>query len=432
MNSSFGNAFGARCLKWSTILASLIAATLVQVSTAHADIDLADNHGWTISTDGRINSFLSLTRGDGQPQGVPLWQGLEDRADIAGNIQNTRIRNGFILSVLGFNLKKQLTDSVTVRGRVGMWLLASSNRSKSEIPPADMREVYVKFDGPWGGFLAGRNMSLFGRGGIMLNYNIEHAYGLGHPCAVRTIGGGSCGHSGYGIVFPGFNEGLVYNTPTIAGLELSVGLYDPSVIPTYAYEMTPLPRIESELRYQPSKAFHMFVDALWQRLQKQTPVDGKNVNQLVDAAAVSAGAGVTLEHFSAGLTGHTGQGLGLDIPLQDHPLIADERGVLRITSGLLALASLTFGDTRVAGGAGVSMIKKTSTDPAGAVTSNVLLKRQMGYSLGVYQTIQKTAILALEYFRAEYQWNDFTNAKGDVVQPKQAVNFINAGVTVIW
>lgn len=418
-------------------LALVSAACSFGLSTAHADIDIAENHGWTLTTDGRINTFLSFSRGDAQPHGTPLWEGIEDRPDVAGNIQNTRIRNGFIMSVLGLNLKKQLTPDVNVTGRIGMWFLASANRSKNEIPPTDVREAYVKVEGSWGGVLAGRNISLFGRGGILLDYDIEHNYGLGHPCSVRNIGGGSCGHAGYGIVFPGFNEGIVYNTPDIAGLQLSVGMYDPSSIPTYAYEATPYPRFETELRFAVPKYFHVFIDGLWQRLKKITPVknaDAMDVptDQVVDATAISAGGGVTLGPFAAGFTGHTGQGLGLDIPLEDHPIVADGQGVLRKSSGLLGLASLTFGDTKIAGGVGVSKIKRTQFDPQGPVTDNVLLKQETGYSAGVYQTINKTLILALEYFRAQYEWNELADTDGNVTTPKQAVNFVNAGVTLIW
>jgi hypothetical protein len=106
--------------------------------------------------------------------------------------------------------------------------------------------------------------------------------------------------------------------------------------------------------------------------------------------------------------------------------------VLRKSSGLFGVASLTFGNTRIAGGVGISKIKKTQYDPPGAVTNNVLLKQQMGYSVGAYHTIQKTLILALEYFRAQYEWNDLMDGAGNVTQPKQVVNFVNAGMTLIW
>jgi hypothetical protein len=415
------------------LFATILAFASFRAREAAAEIDIAENHGWTLTTDGRVNTFLSFSRGDAQPKGAPLWEGIEDRADTSGNIQNTRIRSGFIMSVLGFNLKKQLTTNTTVTGRVGMWLLASASRSKADNPPADMREVYVKIDAPWGSVLAGRNLSLFGRGGILLDYDIEHGYGLGHPCSVRTVSGGACGHAGYGLLFPGFNPAIVYSTPEVVGLQVSAGVYDPSIISTFAYEGTPYPRFEGEVTFKLARYFHAFVDGFWQRLRKQTPVDGTNVDQIVDANGVSAGAGATLGPISLGFTGHSGQGMGLYTALEDHPIVADMQGVLRKFSGFLGLASLTLGDTRIAGGAGVTKVQKTQFDPPGPVPDNVLLRQQTGLSAGIYQTINKTVILALEYFRAQYDWYELTTAAGEAPQtPTQVVNFINAGVTMIW
>jgi hypothetical protein len=421
-------------MKKATVLFAILAIGSTWARKAAAEIDIAKNHGWELTNDGRINAFLNFMRGEAQPSSAPLWEGIEDRPDTSGNIQNTRIRNGFLLSILGFNLRKQLAPDVNVTGRIGMWLMASASRSKSDNPPADMREVYVKVEGPWGGVLAGRNLSLFGRGGILLDYDIEHAYGLGHPCAVRTIGGAACGHAGFGLLFPGFNTGMIYNTPEVGGLQLSAGIYDPSVITTYAYETTPLPRFEGELSFKVPKYFHAFADGYWQRLQKQTPINGVNVDQKVDAQGFSVGAGVTLGPLALGFTAHAGQGMGLVTALEDHPIVADDHGVLRKFSGYLGLASLTFGDTKIAGGAGVTKVKKTQFDDPGPVAMNVLLKAEAGYSAGVYQTINKTLILALEYFRAQYEWYEVVGASPNdpSITPKQSVNFVNAGVTLIW
>jgi hypothetical protein len=168
-------------------------------------------------------------------------------------------------------------------------------------------------------------------------------------------------------------------------------------------------------------------------LRKQTPVDGTNVDQNVDANGISAGAGVTLGPVALGFTGHRGQGMGLYTALEDHPIVADMQGVLRKFSGFLGLASLTLGDTRIAGGAGVTKVQKTRFDPSGPVPDNVLLRQQTGLSVGLYQTINKTVVLALEYFRAQYDWYELTTGAGQAPQaPTQVVNFVNAGVTMIW
>ncbi len=61
------------------------------------------------------------------------------------------------------------------------------------------------------------------RGAILLDYNYQHAYGLGYP---RNADGGgpTCGQVGYGIVFAGYNPQITYNTPVFAGLQITAGL----------------------------------------------------------------------------------------------------------------------------------------------------------------------------------------------------------------
>src|SRR5690349_4356636 len=81
-------------------VASLLgAATLVAPKLAHAQLPspeplpVAKVKGWEISLDGRLNTFVSFSRGKPQPSGYPLWQGFDDKPDADGNITTTRLRS---------------------------------------------------------------------------------------------------------------------------------------------------------------------------------------------------------------------------------------------------------------------------------------------------------------------------------------------------
>jgi len=418
---------------------------------AAAEIPVVKANGWDLSIDGRLNTFISFSQGDAQPTPIATWTGVEDRNAGGDSIMMTRVRSGFITNVLGFNLVKQLSPDLKVTGRFATWVVAAQSRNKTDNPSLDAREVYIKIEGPWGGLLAGRNLSLFERGAIMLDYDIEHAYGLGHPCAVRSSGGGACGHAGHGLLFPSFNAGIVYNTPDLAGFQVSVGAYDPAAISERNYERTPLPRIEAELTYKLPNVFHVFADALWQRIGNNDPITdamgnpvldggGKPVQQNVDAMGVAAGLGLTLGPFQAGGAFYSGKGLGLYVPMENSPLFSDEKKVLRPSQGFVGMASLTFGDTKIAGGAGVSQLKMTKTlNPDGTPLESepfaklTFPKQQLGVSAGLYQSFSKTIIVALEYFRGQYDWYDTVDATSmATVHNKQGVNFINTGVTLVW
>jgi hypothetical protein len=413
-----------------------VAALTLLARPAAADVEIVSNQGWTLSTDGRINSFLSIARGDAIPTGEQTYTGLDDEVTPDGKIASARVRTGFIESVLGFSLKKQLEENVTATARVAMWMEASSQREWADEPAVDAREAYFKIDAPWGGFLAGRAMSLFSRGAILLDYDLEHNYGLGHPCATKVVSGGACGHSGFGILFPGFHAGLVYNTPNLAGLQLSAGLFDPAQLSEGAYRRTPLPRFEAELTFKAPDYFRAFAGTLWQRVSRnQTdPVSMASVARDSDAAGVSYGLMVNGGPLAAGFSGYYGKGLGLYTPLEDNPVNILNSGALRKQNGYYGAASLTISQTKLAGGLGISRLERSDEDPPDTGAS-IIPKQQFGISAGVYQGLYKTVTLALEYFRAQTTWfnhGQMVAGGTDIIRPVQTVNFVNVGATLVW
>lgn len=431
------SSFLAKPVTRASLLIATAALLTLPARSARADVDLVTAQGWTLSTDGRINAFLSLARGDAIPDTEQNYTGLDEEATPGGSISSARVRTGFIESVLGFRLKKTLEPNVTAEARVGMWMEAASQRNWNDEPAVDAREAYFKINAPWGGFLAGRAMSLFSRGAIMLDYDIEHNYGLGHPCATKVVAGGACGHSGFGILFPGFHAGLVYNTPEVGGLQLSAGLFDPVALAEGAYRRTPLPRAEAELTFQVPDHFRMFAGTLWQRVsrnnQPMTP-GGASTEQTVDAAGISYGLWASGGPLAVGGSGYYGKGLGLYTPLEDNPINITASGALRHQNGYYGAASLTFGATKFAGGVGISRLEHASDDPpntGGSVTP----KQQFGISTGVYQGLYKTVTLALEYFRAQTTWQDhgqMVTGGTNIIRPVQTVNFVNVGATLSW
>lgn len=432
------------------IAAIIPLATVALVGRqAGAEVPITSADGWNLSADGRLNTFMSFAHGDAQPTPIATWTGVEDRAAGGDTITSSRIRSGLVMNVLGFNVVKELSPDLKVTGRFATWVVVAQNRNKSDNPSLDAREVYFKLEGRWGGILAGRNLSLFERGAIMMDYDIEHAYGLGHPCAVRTSAGGACGHAGHGLLYPGYNAGFVYNTPELSGFQLSVGAYDPAAISERTYERTPFPRLEAELTWK-VRNFSLFADALWQRVGNNNPItdesgnvvnddQGKPVQQDADATGLAAGASVSLGPLTVGAAVYAGKGLGLYVPMENSPLFADEKKVLRRSQGAVGLASIVFGRNKIAGGIGVSQLKMSNVvlpdgtpleaEPFAKLT---FPKQQLGISAGYYRGFSKTIFFALEYFRGEYQWYDSLDAMGVVQTNRQNVNFFNTGMTLIW
>lgn len=414
------------------------AATLVVPGTAHAQLPapeplpVAKVKNWEITLDGRLSTFLSFAHGDPNPEGYPLWQGFYDEPGSSGKITSTRLRSGFVSNVLGWNVHREVAKDTSVSGRFAIWGNVSQRRDKTLSPDVDLREIYLRIDGPWGGVLAGRNIGIFGRGGINLDYDIEHGYGLGSPCMIvnREPAHGpvaACGHVGFGILFPAFNAQLAYNTPEFGGFQLTVGLFDPAIVQERGYTRTPLPRVEGELSFKAQKVFHAEVSGTWQRIGQQ---DELELN--VDSYGVAAAAGVSLGPVQLGAAGFMGQGLGIWAALEDYPIFSDDKFILRKQKGFLGLAALNLGHTKIAAGFGETLVSKTVNDPAGSFSGLNFPKSQMGISAGVYQGIYDSIVLGLDYFRASHTWNEGLNPAGVAYIPKQTVNFVNVGATLVF
>src|SRR6185295_4603115 len=99
---------------------------------AAAEIVITATDGWKLSTDGRINTFLSVARGTRLPDMEPPDTGVDDEPTLGDKIASTRLRTGFVESVMAFQLRGQLTDSATVKARVAFWALTASMRTATD------------------------------------------------------------------------------------------------------------------------------------------------------------------------------------------------------------------------------------------------------------------------------------------------------------
>lgn len=440
-------------MKWGATTAVLIAAFAWQ-QRAFGEVSIGERGGWKLTTDGRVNAFVSVDRGDGIPEGQPDFVGTvtKDRTkDVEGNIRGTRIRNGFLSSILAFELSNQVSKNLKVSARVGLWLNSSSGRTKNNIGPVDPRELYGKLEGPWGSLLGGSHLALFGRGGIMVDYHIAHNYGLGYPCQIEDASGGACGMSGFGAIFPGFEPGFVYTTPNLGGFELAVGAYDPATVGLGQLNRAPWPRAEAEASFSVPNRFRVFASGFWQLLEGTitNPDPMKVAGPLIDinatAQGVQGGLMVTLGPLMVGGAAFTGQGMSPMMALDENQAsFSPASGIPRKSRGGFGLAAVMLDALRLklAGGAGVFQLDKTPDDPApvdamGTPANPQLLKQNVGYTIGLYHSTGPVHF-ALEYFRAEHTLHAFGMADPNdptvvyAIQPRQAVNFVNAGFTVVW
>lgn len=425
--------------------AAVVLAACTWQAHARCELKLVDQDGWKLSTDGRVNAFISVARGTGIPDGQPEVAGETDKdtKDSKGDLRSTRIRNGFLASIVGFKVDKQVLTDLKVTARTALWMNSSGGRTKNTPGAVDPRELYGKLEGSWGSLLGGSALALFGRGGILVDAQIAHDYGMGYPCSIENTGGGACGMAGFGAIFPAFEPGFVYSTPALGGFELSLGIYDPATVANAQLTRAPLPRLEAEASFSLKERVKVFANGFWQKLEG-SPTEGTERKDIA-ATAWGGQAGLMLHvgPVMAGGAGFVGQGMSPITYIEENEISFDSKGTPRKSRGGFGLAAFEVDaiHLKVAGGAGVFRLDKSPNDlppvDASGAHNPQMLKQNFGVTAGVYQTTGPVRF-ALEYFRAEHQLYEFGEANPSdptlvsVKKPVQVVNFINAGFTVAW
>lgn len=405
----------------------LVSAAFLHANRSNAEVVLVEKDGWTVSTDGRVNGFYSYETGDYQPTGgtpgaggivsTPFQAAPDDAAKTT--FTTSRVHTGFVGSVFGFTVKKQIGPSLKATGHLAIWwpIETDQYRGYSSMVP-DPRESYVKLEGPWGGLLAGRALGLHDRGGTMTDFLYANGYSIGGPCNA-ILQGPLCGNIGYGYQFPGFSAGIVYNTPSFEGISVTAGIYDPVKIGYGGNELTrtPAPRVEGEANYDlttSSVKLALYVNGLWQKAGN----DVAGVPTVVNALGVSYGGRLEIGGLKLGAGGNYDKGTGDFIALVG-PVPLDNAGVLRVGDGYFGEAMYTAGDVDISAGAGITRAVETVND---VLSQNSLIKTRLGMNVGLNYHLGPV-VLNTQFFRAQHQY-----WRGE----HQNLNFVHAGMTFVW
>ena len=446
---------------------SLAALALGWMRLANAEVPLGEAAGWRVSVDGRVNAFVSHVWGDNRPAGLDNlnWVGFNEsnspgQANSENELRKTRIRAGFVPTVLGFNFRKEVSEDFKLASRVEIGIQITSIDPAFIADPTWMepRSVYLDISGNWGKVRAGRDMSLFPRSNLFMNYELGHGYGLGFPCAYERMFGGACGHVGFGTLWPDYRAQIAYSTPKFGDVfQVSAGLFDPRTVPTYNWDQTPLPRLEGEAlashSWQGGWGFKAWGNGFWQTVG--TSVDIVDPMTMVaarrdfsqDAYGMGGGLQGDFGPFKAGLSGYTGKGMDAFMTFTFNPIAIGQANTLpdrserrfRETSGFLAEASLTIGSTWVMAGFGKALLERDATDPPiETLEAPPLIRSQTGISAGLFHRIDQV-ILGIDYFNARYAFDarftdpDMAGPSAPLyVDSTQTVHIVNSGVTLEW
>ncbi|HEU4642308.1 MAG TPA: hypothetical protein VFS44_07610 [Gemmatimonadaceae bacterium] len=376
------------------------------------------SNGWSFSFAGNVNAFAVYTDGKVDQPGT-ITGGLVPPEKIS------RIRTGLLPAFATFEARGK-EGGVDLGVHFGFAPQINSNSLHDNFgAQIDMRQVYLTVGGPWGQILAGREIGLYQRQNILTDMTL---FGTGASGGGLGAGGTTLGRIGFGYIYPNFNAQITYSTPAGKPAQLSIGLFDPSVVcpqdgcgsaATAAYQGTRLPRVEAEFVWsgnfgtavdttKPANKIMFWASGLVQKTYASAaPTTGDNPS----INSVGGAGGIKLDFSGLSLvgSGYYADGVGTTLMFGQLGGALDATGAKRKSYGYIGQATYQPAGAKWLLGAswGDSRLKTTDNDPADAV--NPLVKsNRAGDGMFSYQWT-KALKWVLEYTFAQSE--AFSGAK---------------------
>jgi hypothetical protein len=423
-----------------------LAGCLLAARTASAEVTLVKSDKWEVYSAGRVNAFVTYAFGDAFPA-TPnslVGGGVDTATDVQpatnpatgmpdlglqGTVSKMRIRSGFVPNVLTLGFRRKMGETTTLKGQMSVWgTIETVGQRKYFAITTDFFEGFMEVEGTWGTFTAGRFGSLFSRGITQIDFLYGHGYGVGFSGGSGLYNPGpTAGLIGFGVLASSFSPGLMYTTPSLSGLQLAVGIFDPVQL-AGAWEQVRTVRPEAELTYDyKSGSFntHLFVNTAYQKLYRPGFLDNETVT------GVGYGGRFEIGPVHIGGGGHYGRGLGLYYALEGSP--ADHAGPwdpnfneFRTIAGYSIFGQYAAGPVDLNLAYGVSQVQLLDVDKTIGImppNNESVIKSQRGISAGVVFHASESLHLDVDYINAKFTWH-----RGET----QTLNYINAGVTMTW
>src|SRR6058998_1988381 len=267
----------------------LLGLALGVSATAGAQgLTMQMSNGWAFQFSGNVNVFWSFTKVNNSGPAnssvrtglLPTFATFEARGKEAG--LNLAVHFGFAPQIQNAGVHDQFGTQI------------------------DMRQVYLTVGFKNGSqVLAGRELALFGRQNILNDMTL---FGVGAVGIGAGQGGGTTlGRIAYGYIYPNFNAQVTYSTKP-GQAQVSIGLFQPSVLGSGTYTFTRIPRVEGEFSYsqKSGKNNYMFwLGGLW-----QSTSDSASGGQSISSIGGTAGIKASMSDLSIVVSGYIGKGLG--------------------------------------------------------------------------------------------------------------------------
>jgi predicted porin len=377
-------------------LAAAAAAMLASQSASAIEMQAGD---WNFSVNGNVNVHYINSQCDKNPETV-LTVGGACTGGGASQDSVSSVSNGLLPAAITFGAATT-QKGYDIAAHFGFYPGISTNDGGSPnlqqgttLGPntalgttgLDVRQVYMTFGNTRiGTFTLGRNFGLFGFDAIINDMTIP-GVGVAGAMATATPANTSLGSIGFGYIYCDTLAQMNYTTPTMGGLALTLGIFDP-VEPLLQGAPTPeaTPGFHGKLTFT-SGGLYLSASFL---AQKQ---EGATNAQDYDSSAIDIGGKYKLGGAEMMAYFYSAKGVGTTALFT---LGDDGAGNARDSDGFIAQITYALGDTKLGLNYGQSNLDFANSADESA--NPTLLEKNSKVTLGVYHSLTPNLMLLAEY-----------------------------------
>ena len=371
----------------------LLGLALGVSATASAQgLTMQMSNGWSFAFSGNVNVFWVFTK------------------ETNSGPTNSSVRTGLLPAFATFDAKGK-EAGLNLGVHFGFAPQIQNAGTHDQFVPTsvqagaqiDMRQVYLTIGFKDGSqILAGRELGLFGRQNILNDMTLFGVGAVGIGAGNTQGGGTTLGRIGYGYIYPNFNAQITYSTKP-GEAQLSVGLFQPSVLGASPFQFTRIPRVEAEFTYNQKSGknnFNIWVGGLWQTTSDSAS-GGNSASSFGGTAGIKAG----LSDLTIVVNGYIGKGLGTLLMFSEIAGGGVAAGGTELRTSDGGYAQLMYKvDPKWSLGAswGFSRLKNNSTAVASGGDGNEAVRTQFNLAtVGVYHQWTKSLKWVLEGSREQ-------------------------------
>jgi len=375
---------------------NLIAAAVAMLSATSASALELNAGDYKFTVNGNINVHYIYSDCDSSSPAV-IAAGLACTGGGGTAKSASAVTNGLLPAALSFGIITKQAG-LDIEGHFGFYPGISTNDggSPNQVGPQnnvalgttglDVRQVYLTFGNKdVGTFTLGRNFGLFGFDAIINDITIP-GVGVAGAAASGAPANTTLGSIGLGYVYTDTLGQINYTTPSLFGLNATVGIYDPLNSLTGGSGRKSQPGIHGKLAYKTDiGGAKLYASSTF--ITQQTRDDGGNDDYR--SYGVDAGAKLNIADLELDYWYYYGKGLGTTALFA---FASDGNGGRRGSNGYLAQASYKINALKLGVNYGTSRLGQAD----GELQSSVPVRSNSKITGGAYYSLTKNLTLVGE------------------------------------